>query len=491
MVPNLLIRTSVGFRLTALLLIHAMTTLFLMTTGIYSLDRTAADEQHFYRFQLQAIVAISRAVRTANDTQNLIQKYELKNRSELDRLLERDIALLEEFEQNYENKWRTSEAQTSDAALFKSDLHNAGKSDLLKKEESSFLRFSSSLSLLKSTFTRTDRLEAIKAILGNLLGLRDINDLYAAISNDRIQVRAMLNRRMLLAVGLGSLLLSTLLGILIHRSISPRIHTLVRKVKRFQELGLNEKVQIVDTGRDEIALLSHALDSGFQAIEYRERERIEFLAIIAHELKTPVTSILGYSSMLLKRCYSPELYTSALTVIKNQAWRMSRLIEGFLFSARARSRQLEFHPTQINLVTIAQEAKNDITKYMPGQKFEFTGAHQLPLLGDPVLLLEAMRSLLGFATAHSDPDSTVTLEFQSLGANIRLSVHIQGSEFDQKRIEEIFSYMPRAEYEESTILNRTVTGLYLCREVGRIHHGRFWIENNLGVGPIFILEIPA
>src|SRR5262245_62504400 len=87
-----------------------------------------------------------------------------------------------------------------------------------------------------------------------------------------------------------------MMGSLVRRTIAPRIRRLVDKVHRFRDLGVVD--QIVDRGDDEIAVLGNALDTGFSAIAARDRERDQFMAVAAHELKTPITSIHGFASVL-------------------------------------------------------------------------------------------------------------------------------------------------------------------------------------------------
>ena len=72
-------------------------------------------------------------------------------------------------------------------------------------------------------------------------------------------------------VGVLGLLGSLALGLQVHRAIAPRIRRLVREVRRFQQLGVHER--LLEEGRDEIAVLANALDAGFAAIATQDRER--------------------------------------------------------------------------------------------------------------------------------------------------------------------------------------------------------------------------
>src|SRR6185295_4966830 len=113
-------------------------------------------------------------------------------------------------------------------------------------------------------------------------------------------------------------------------------------VRNFQETGKHERIG--DTGHDDIAVLANALDAGFTAIASREREREQFLSIAAHELKTPVTSIHGYSSLLVNHPPRAVDVERALKSINRQSWRLSRLIDALFLAIKARTGKLDFEP---------------------------------------------------------------------------------------------------------------------------------------------------
>src|SRR5207247_9885995 len=116
----------------------------------------------------------------------------------------------------------------------------------------------------------------------------------------------------LLTIGSLGSFLPLILGLLVHYAIAPRIRRLVGKVHMFRDLGVNEKV--LDTGDAEIAVLGNALDTGFSAIAARDRERDQFLAVAAHELKPPIPSVHLFASVLAAH---PDDHTIADRAIEN------------------------------------------------------------------------------------------------------------------------------------------------------------------------------
>lgn len=106
------------------------------------------------------------------------------------------------------------------------------------------------------------------------------------------------------------------------------------KVNRLRDEGVNEEV--IDSGKDEIAVLANALNTGFSAIAERDRERNQFLAVVTHELKTPVTSIQGFAMLLRDHHQDQAVVDRAIEIIVRQSWRLSRKIKHVYIAIQAR-----------------------------------------------------------------------------------------------------------------------------------------------------------
>jgi signal transduction histidine kinase len=155
------------------------------------------------------------------------------------------------------------------------------------------------------------------------LGYQAPPEVIAEIANQQVSKRARTSQALLLAIGLAGTVSTLMMGLLVRRAIAPRIRRLVAKVHRFRDLGVVE--HFVDSGDDEIAVLGNALDTGFSAIATRDHERDQFLAVTAHELKTPITSIHGFASVLATHPADRTIVDRAIDTISRQSWRLSRL----------------------------------------------------------------------------------------------------------------------------------------------------------------------
>jgi signal transduction histidine kinase len=243
----------------------------------------------------------------------------------------------------------------------------------------------------------------------------------------------------------------------------------VTKVNRFREFGVHE--QMVESGKDEISVLAHALDTGFSAIATREREREEFLAITAHELKTPITSIHGYSKLLIDHPERASLFPRALEIIHRQSWRLSRLVEHLFLAMRARVGQLHFEPKPLNLSSVVQHVLSEVEALISNEPFTANCKPNVMVLGDELLLEHALWSLFASASALSQGDLPINVTLNSEGPCARVTADVVSANRSAHDIETLFMPFQSVQYENGSGM-RAGVGLYLCREIVRIHNGR-------------------
>ncbi len=191
---------------------------------------------------------------------------------------------------------------------------------------------------------------------------------FVDVENAAIERRNRETYRWMAVVGLLGLVGSFALGLHVHQAIAPRIRRLVQEVPGSRSSASTNACS--KQGRDEIAILANALDAGFAAIAAQDRERERFLAIVAHELKTPMTSILGFTELALARPESVEVRARALDLVRSHASRLGRLIDDLLLAASTRSGALPFRPQSVDAAALTQKVAAEVTTTMPGRSFD-------------------------------------------------------------------------------------------------------------------------
>ncbi len=489
----MLLKVSVGHRLFLLVALQTAIAVLLVTVALKSLSRIAADTQHMYRSKVLAIADLGHAHRHAAMLQTLTRPDAAKLGYQPQPGVITDLVKdLEGFQHRYRDQWQTAEGAGRDTGRFRRDLLQLGMSDVIEQEKGAINRVQESIRGLRAAnddraIAAPDeiRVHAPQAryAIGDLL---DINIKYAEIANQQVVRREGTSRWVLMTIGLAGTLVTLMMGLLVRRAIAPRIRRLVGKVHRFRDLGVVE--QIVDTGDDEIAVLGNALDTGFSAIAARDRERDQFLAVAAHELKTPITSIHGFASVLATHPGDGAVVDRAIDSIIRQSWRLSRLVEHLFLAMRLRSGEFQFEPKPFDYSALVLRSISEIKPFFPDQAFTCDVQHALTILGDDALLEHAIWSLFTCASALSSGDKPLDVVLHATETSARLTIEVQGANLSAHDIQALFVPFGSVEYENGSGI-RAAVGLYLCRQIVQVHRGRLDVSDT-GAGVRFSMVVP-
>jgi signal transduction histidine kinase len=420
----------------------------------------AAHYRHMYDFQLQALAAIAGAIQRATTMEAGSRPPEL-----------------EAFYRRYREQWETAAAVTPDAIRFRKDLLRAGPSRLMEAESDAVADLGRSLQAGNEQRVKTD-----------LSTLYDVNIQYAEFEDRDVVAQNSSSRKRLLGIGISGIALILFLGLHVRRAIAPRIKRMVAYVRRFQDSGKHERIG--DNGRDDIAVLANALDAGFAAIASRERDREQFLAIAAHELKTPVTSIQGFASLLVNHPDRVPEPHRALEIIYRQSWRLSRVVEALFLAMRARSGHLVFQPKPFNMSALIHRVLQEMEPFMSKRTFSAHVQDGISILGDEALLEHALWSLFTCAAALAPRTDAVDIFFDAVGHQARLAVDVKDCDVPIAEIRELFIPFRFVQYETGKGI-RSAIGLYLCREIVHVHNGRMVVQHASETGPEFLVELPT
>lgn len=486
-------KVSVGHRLFLLIAVQTAIAALLMVTAIWYLSKTAADTRHMYQSQVLSIADLGHAHRHAAMLQTLTRPdaatlgFQAPTAT-----IAQLVQELEKFYERYRGHWQTAGGRGEDAIRFRQELLQFGMSDLIEREKSGLQRFEKSIASLRgradnpSSIAEPDEIRAQAPIVRNAIGdLLDVNIEYAEFANQHVLKRARTSRWLLLSIGTLGILLTLALGMHVRGAIAPRIRRLVKKVRQFRDLGVVDKIP--DEGDDEIAILGSALDTGFTAIAARDRERDHFLAVTAHELKTPITSIHGFASVLATHPADPVIADRAIDTIRRQSWRLSRLVEHLFLSMRVRGNEFAFEPRPLDFSALVQRSASEIQPFFPGQAFSCEVQPAVTILGDETLLEHALFSLFTCASALSSGERALDVVLDATQVAARLTIDVPGANLSAHDIEALFVPFGAIEYEKRSGI-RAAVGLYLCRQIVQLHSGHLDV-NDTGAGVRFLMVV--
>ena len=224
-----------------------------------------------------------------------------------------------------------------------------------------------------------------------------------------------------------------------------------------------------------------------------DRIKSEFLATAAHELRTPLASILGFTELLLHRKYNEDRQKDMLATVHRQGTLLQNLIQELLDLSRIEARQgKDFHIVAHRLADIVRNAVGGITNADAGRVVQVQEPMEdLLVMADATKIEQALTNLLSNAFKYSPNGGTVSLRVESAeheGEPVAL-VHIsdQGIGMTPEQLSRVFERFYRA--DTSGNIPGTGLGLNLVREIAQIHDGDVTLSSQFGVGTVATLRL--
>ena len=220
----------------------------------------------------------------------------------------------------------------------------------------------------------------------------------------------------------------------------------------------------------------------------------KFFSIIAHDLKSPFNSILGFSKLLEesvqeKDSQSTEEYAS---IIRKSTQHTMDLLMNLLEWSRSQTGRMEFTPEYLEIKSLVKEvlALFDQTAKQKSISISLDSFPNTTVLADQVLLSTILRNLISNAIKFTHPGGMIELSSRQIGLELQVCVRDNGVGIKREdltkvfRIEESIS-KPGTQNEQGTGL-----GLLLCKEFVEKHGGKIWVESTHEKGSAFYFTLP-
>ena len=265
--------------------------------------------------------------------------------------------------------------------------------------------------------------------------------------------------------------------------------TFVASDRRYSERDLAQAEELAY--RASIAIENARL---YSAAQTANRAKDEFLATLSHELRTPMTAVLGWSRML-KLGLSDSEAQVAIDAIEQSASAQAQLIEDVLDVSRIMSGKLTFDPRPTDLRTVAQAAITTVHPAAVAKGIEILTAIPPmlpPIPGDEGRLQQIVWNLLANAIKFTPRGGTVTLRLSHEGSVVRLVVSDTGEGIDRAFLPYVFEPFRQADSSTTRPHGGIGLGLAIVRSLVEMHGGRIRVASEgKGRGATFTLELPV
>jgi PAS domain S-box-containing protein len=255
-----------------------------------------------------------------------------------------------------------------------------------------------------------------------------------------------------------------------------------------EDLALAEEIAYRAALAVDNARLYHEAQAAVQA-------RDQFLSIASHELKTPLTALMGYVTLLQRR-FVPEGSLSsrdlrALRVIGEQATRLNRLITLLLDLSRIQKGQLGIEPAPLDLVHLTQRVAADMELTLEQHTLTVCAPDEpLWLMGDEVRLEQVLQNLLQNAIKYSPEGGLIEVGVARHGTLARMWVTDEGVGIPKAAMAQLFQRFQRIANPATQHVSGLGLGLYIVKEIVTLHGGEIEVTSTEGLGSTFTVYLP-
>ncbi len=292
--------------------------------------------------------------------------------------------------------------------------------------------------------------------------------------------------------GLAALFLAVLFSLLMSEWITVPLKRMAESARR---LASGQALPVPQKGPGEVRQLAQALNEMQNQVQASQQSQRDFIANITHELKTPLTSIQGFSQAILDGTVHDEAgLRQAAGVIHDEADRMNRLVLDLLALARLEAGTADLSFTPLDLRALLEHVVQKFSLQAGQSQIDLrTQVGALPVVyGDGDRLAQVFTNLVDNALKFTPSGGQVLVSAEAVTGGVRASVADNGPGIpaeDRSRIFERFYQLDRSRRKSG---GRGVgLGLPIAQQIVLAHGGKIWIESIVGKGSVFYVELPG
>lgn len=249
-------------------------------------------------------------------------------------------------------------------------------------------------------------------------------------------------------------------------------------------------VHFDDGGYREIAELADTLNYASRELSKVEKLRRELLANISHDLRTPLTMIIGYSEVM--RDIPGENSPKNIQIIIDEAKRLTTLVNDAMDISKLQAGTQELNMERFNLT---ESISNIVARYIKlmeqeGYHISFICERDAYVLGDEVKIGQALCNLINNAINYSGEIKRIIVRQRAENGIVTVSVEDNGEGIAKGQLEYIWDRYYKVDKTHKRVSVGTGLGLSIVKGVLELHHAEYGVESELGKGSVFWFRLP-
>lgn len=326
--------------------------------------------------------------------------------------------------------------------------------------------------------------EAVLALVGQYMRVNE-GDLQDAM-NQALRTRRVVDYAFL-AVGLLVAVVLMAGSVELVRRIARPATELTRAARRFGRGDFEARARVLRD--DELGELCRTFNAMAEGLAAQEKNRLQFVATVAHDLKNPLVTIGGAARRLRKGGLDPERQAAWLDTIIKQCTRLENLTHDLMDTVQVSTGRLTLDKREFDLTAALRELHAEQAEAFPRHQLVFEGADECRISGDRDRLERVALNLLSNAAKYSPPGTTVRLKVLRESSHALVVVEDQGAGMSPEDLQVLFLPFGRGA-RANTMAKGSGLGMFVVRQILDAHDGSITVHSQLGQGTRVEVRLP-
>ena len=289
------------------------------------------------------------------------------------------------------------------------------------------------------------------------------------------------------------LLCASILTKILMRQLTDPLQKVTDAAQRFGGGDLSVRVEGVE-GEGEAADLARTFNRMADNIQMNDNSRGQFMGNIAHELRTPMTTIKGFVDGILDGTIPPEMQNHYLQLVSEETGRLARLIQNMLDLSKLESGEYQVNARMFNIwetltgVALAAEQRiNDGMIELEG----LTMDEKVLVYADPDLIHQVAYNLLDNAIKFTPAGGTIRFSVEKLGPEAEISIWNSGQGISPEALPYVFERFYKEDRSRGLHARGSGLGLNICKVLVNLSGGQIRVESQQGEWCRFVFTLPT
>ncbi len=311
------------------------------------------------------------------------------------------------------------------------------------------------------------------------------------LSLDRMDDQALLSaylRATIIALPMLLILIGMGAWWLVQRGLAP-LKQFSRVAAKVTTQDLTHRLS-VDNLPQELGELAHGFNVMLDRLDAGVQQLSQFSDDLAHELRAPLTNLMGKAQVTLSRQRPPEAYKAVLESNTEELERLARIVSDMLFLAQVSHPAARASFIAVSLMEEANRVMDLFTLSAEDKQLTMTLSGDAQVHGDRLMIQRALSNLLSNAIRHSPAGSHISLLVEAYGNHVSLSVSNPGPGIEAQHLPHLFERFYRVDSSRARTEGGTGLGLAIVRSIMTLHQGQADVRSLPGGFTLFRLVFP-